>query len=214
MRFPALKDPASALTHFAGALLSLLGLVFLILRSIESGQTWRMVTFPIFGTSLLLLYTASTLYHALKLSPEGDRALRKFDHSMIFVLIAGTYTPFCAGPLWGPWGWSLLVTVWTIAIAGCVLKLLWLDAPKWLSLSLYLGMGWLVVLALQPLYRSLPTPSLVWMVTGGLVYTVGAIFYGARWPDPWPRVFGHHELWHLCVLGGSAAHFLAVVALA
>lgn len=214
MRLPVLKDPASALTHFAGALLSLLGLVFLILRSVESGQTWRMVTFPIFGASLLLLYTASTLYHALKLPPEGDRALRKFDHSMIFILIAGTYTPFCAGPLWGPWGWGLLATVWTIAVGGCVLKLLWLDAPKWLSLSLYLGMGWLVVLAIHPLYHSLPTSSLAWMVTGGLVYTVGAIFYGARWPDPWPRVFGHHELWHLCVLGGSAAHFLAVVALA
>lgn len=213
MRRFALKDPVSALTHLLGALLSLAGLVLLIQRSLTSGQTWPKIAFPIFGTSLLLLYTASTLYHALPLSPAGERALRKFDHTMIFVLIAGTYTPFCAGPLWGPWGWSLLVAVWTIAVAGCALKMLWLEAPQWLSLSLYLGMGWLVVLAIQPLCQHLSKASLAWMVAGGLAYTVGAVFYGSRWPNPWPRVFGHHEIWHVFVLTGSAAHFLAVLAL-
>lgn len=209
-----LKDPASALTHLLGVVLSVAALVLLIQRSLESGLTWQKVSFPIFGTSLLLLYTASTLYHALPGSPERTRALRKFDHAMIFMLIAGSYTPFCAGPLWGPWGWSLLVAVWTLAVGGCVLKVLWLEAPEWLSLSLYLGMGWLVVLAAQPLYQNLPTPSLAWIVTGGLAYTLGAVFYGARWPDPWPGVFGHHEIWHVCVLGGSFSHFLAVMALA
>lgn len=213
MRGLALKDPVSALTHLVGALLSLVGLVVLVQRSLESGQTWTRVAFPIFGTSLLLLYTASTLYHALRLSPSGERALRRFDHTMIFVLIAGTYTPFCAGPLWGPWGWSLLVAVWTLAAAGCALKLLWLEAPQWLSLSLYLGMGWLVILAIRPLCQHVSTASLAWMVGGGLAYTVGAVFYGARWPNPWPRVFGHHEIWHLFVLAGSSAHFLAVMAL-
>lgn len=213
MRRLALKDPWSARTHLAGALLSAVGLVFLIHRSLASGQTWPVVSFPIFGASMLALYTASTLYHALDLGPEAVRNLRKLDHTMIFVLIAGTYTPFCAGPLWGPWGWSLLAAVWTLAVGGCLLKIFWLEAPSWLSLSLYVGMGWLVVLAIQPLARNLSTTSLSWMVAGGLVYTVGAVFYGARWPDPWPRVFGHHEIWHLCVLGGSAAHFAAVMAL-
>lgn len=132
---------------------------------------------------------------------------------MIFLLIAGSYTPFCLGPLWGRLGWTLLVLVWTIAAAGIVLKLCWMSAPRWLSTGIYLGMGWLVVLALPPLVRSLTPASLAWLLTGGLLYTIGAAFYGTKWPNPWPGRFGFHEIWHLFVLGGSMSHFLAVVRL-
>lgn len=208
-----MREPGSALTHLAGAVLSLVALGILIHRSVSSGQLWQMVSFPIFGASLLLLYTASTLYHWLRLSPQGLLALRKLDHTMIFLLIAGSYTPFCLGPLWGRLGGTLLVLVWSIAAAGIVLKLFWMSAPRWLSTGVYLGMGWLVVLALPPLVRSLTPASLAWLLTGGLLYTVGAVFYGTKWPDPWPGRFGFHEIWHLFVLGGSVSHFLAVVRL-
>lgn len=213
MRWPSLREPGSALTHLAGVLLSLVALGVLIERSVRSGQAWQMVSFPIFGASLLLLYTASTLYHSLRLSPRGLLALRKLDHTMIFLLIAGSYTPFCLGPLWGRLGWTLLVLVWTIAAAGIVLKLCWMSAPRWLSTGIYLGMGWLVVLALPPLVRSLTPACLAWLLTGGVLYTIGAAFYGTKWPNPWPGRFGFHEIWHLFVLGGSMSHFLAVVRL-
>ncbi|RJQ10172.1 MAG: hemolysin III family protein [Bacillota bacterium] len=209
-----LRNPASAVTHFLGALLSAVGLGFLIQRAVAAGTVWHLVSFPIFGTGLLLLYTASTLYHSLRLPPESVKALRRIDHIMVFVLIASTYTPFCLVPLRGPWGWSLFGTAWGLAAAGAVLKLVWLEAPRWLSTGFYVAMGWLVIIAVYPLAKTVTPAGLAWLAAGGFLYTTGAVCYATKWPDPWPGRFGFHEIWHLFVIGGSLSHFAAVLSLA
>ncbi len=213
MKLSRWKDPASALTHLVGALLSAGGLALLIYRSVVHGTAWHVVSFTVFGVSLILLYTASTIYHALRLSPRATLALRKADHMMIFVLIAGSYTPFCLLPLRGVWGWSLFGSIWGCALLGMIAKLFWMNAPRWLSTGFYLFMGWLVVVAIYPLARAVTAGSLIWLVTGGVFYTAGAVLYATKWPNPWPGRFGFHEIWHLFVMAGSSAHFAAVLTL-
>jgi hemolysin III len=203
----SLKDPISGLTHLAGALLSVVALVLLIYFAVHYGTAWHVVAFAIFGASLILLYTASSLYHLLLLSERGTKILRRLDHIMIFLLIAGTYTPICLIPLRGGWGYSLLVSVWVLAVAGVALKLLWLQAPRWLSTGIYLLMGWLIVIAFWPLIQTVPPGGVAWMVTGGLFYTAGAAIYGLKRPNILPGVFGFHEIFHLLVMAGSFSHF-------
>lgn len=208
-----LRDPVSALTHGIGALLALVGLPVLVYLAAVRGTVWHLIAFPIFGLSLVALYASSTVYHALRVGPNLLNRLRRLDHMMIFVLIAGTYTPFCLGPLRGPWGWSLLGAVWGCAVGGLVIKLYWMSAPRWLSTLIYLVMGWLVVVAAMPLVRS-TTPAVTGaLLAGGIAYTVGAVIYATKWPNPSPGRFGFHEIWHLFVMAGSAAHFLAVLLL-
>ncbi|MEW6724729.1 MAG: hemolysin III family protein [Bacillota bacterium] len=209
--FRKLKDPASALSHLLGALLSVAGLVYLLCRAVTQATVWHTVSFAIYGGSLILLYTASTVYHAVRASEHWTRILRKLDHSMIFVLIAGTYTPICLVVLEGAWRWSLLSGVWAIAVAGIVLKLLWLEAPRWLSTVIYVVMGWLVVVASAPLTRSMVPAGLWWLLAGGILYSVGAAIYGTKWPRITIPGFGFHEIFHLFVLGGSLAHFWVMV---
>lgn len=208
-----LREPASALTHMIGAALSVVGLAYLIYLGVTRGP-WHLASFLTFGISLILLYTASTIYHALKVSEKATLFLRKIDHVMIFVLIAGSYTPFCLLPLRGPWGWSLFGTIWGLALLGAVTKLFWMNAPRWLSTGFYLLMGWLVVIAVYPMVQTVQTPSLILLAVGGLFYTAGAILYATKWPNPWPGRFGFHEIWHLFVMAGSTAHFASVVMLA
>lgn len=202
-----IKDPISALTHFIGALLSIVGLVFLIYYGVVKGTVWHIVSFSIFGASLILLYSASTIYHSIKASPKVTKILRKIDHMMIYVLIAGTYTPICLVALRGPWGWSLLIGIWTLAILGIFVKAFWLNAPRWVSTSFYLGMGWLVVIAIIPLGKSMPLGAILWLVAGGLLYTLGAVIYGLKWPKINLKYFGFHEIFHLFVMAGSFSHF-------
>lgn len=208
-----LKDPGSALTHLAGAVLSLLGLILLVYKAVAHGDAWSVVSFAVFGVSLIALYTASTIYHSLTVSPKATLALRKVDHMMIFLLIAGTYTPFCLLPLRGAWGWSIFGAIWGCAALGMGVKLFWMGAPRWLSTAFYVLMGWLIVVAIYPLSQVVLPGSLAWLVAGGLLYTVGAVLYATKWPNPWPGKFGFHEIWHLFVMAGSAAHFLAVLRL-
>lgn len=195
-----------------GAGLSVLGLGYLIYLGILKGP-WHLASFITFGVSLILLYTASTIYHAVKASSKAVSVLRKVDHVMIFVLIAGSYTPFCLLPLRGPWGWSLFGTIWGLALLGAVTKLFWMHAPRWLSTGFYLLMGWLVMIAVYPMIQSVATPSLILLAIGGLCYTAGAILYATKWPNPWPGRFGFHEIWHLFVMAGSTAHFASVAML-
>ncbi|MHB8928278.1 MAG: PAQR family membrane homeostasis protein TrhA [Bacillota bacterium] len=204
----SIKDPVSALTHMSGAVLAAVGLI-LLLRA-AAGNPWRLVSFAVFGVSLILLYTASTVYHWLRLPTPATAALRRVDHTMIFVLIAGTYTPFCLGPLRGPWGWSLFGAVWGLAAAGLLMKLFWLQAPRWVSTLVYLAMGWIVAVATAPLLRTVPAGGLSWLLAGGLFYTVGAVMYAFKWPGRNARIFGFHELFHLFVMAGSLSHFWAV----
>ncbi|NMB26246.1 MAG: hemolysin III family protein, partial [Firmicutes bacterium] len=156
---------------------------------------------------LVLLYSASTIYHSLRVSERWTRILRKIDHSMIYVLIAGSYTPLCLIALQGAWRWGLIAGIWVLTTLGIVLKVLWLDAPRWLSTLLYLIMGWLAVVAFGPLARSITWTGVIWLLVGGILYSVGAVIYGTKWPKISSKVFGFHEIFHLFVLGGSAVHF-------
>ena len=201
------KDPFSGFSHLAGALLSIAGLCLLVRYASENGTVWHIVSFSIFGASLILLYTASSIYHLLVVSEKGTRILRKIDHMMIYVLIAGTYTPVCLIPLRGGWGWSLLISIWSIAMVGVILKVLWFNAPRWLYTFFYLLMGWLIVIAFIPLVRTMPMAAMLWLIAGGLLYTVGAIIYGTKWPRLKSKVFGFHEVFHIFVLCGSFCHF-------
>lgn len=206
-----IRDPISGLTHLAGALLSVAGLVALVYVAAVRGTVWHVVSFSIYGASLILLYSASTLYHMLPVGEVGIKRLKRLDHMMIYVLIAGTYTPFCLTALRGPWGWTVFGAIWGIALLGIVLKLFWLHAPRWVSVAFYLTMGWLVLVAVYPLIQSMPAGGLLWLLAGGLFYSVGAVIYATKWPDPWPGRFGFHEIWHLFVLAGSLSHFLSII---
>ena len=195
----------------AGGLLACVGLLVLLARATSAGRTDQIVAFGIFGISLVALYIASSLYHLLPLSPAGVARLRKLDHVAIFVLIAGTYTPFCLLALDGGWRWGVLAIAWGLALCGASLKLLWMGAPRWLSVLLYLGMGWVAVAAVPALLRTLPAGGMAWVLAGGLTYSAGALVYGLKRPNPIPGAFGFHELWHLFVVAGSACHFWAVL---
>ncbi|MFV0348096.1 MAG: PAQR family membrane homeostasis protein TrhA [Halodesulfovibrio sp.] len=205
-----LREPVNGLTHCIGALLAVVGTVLLIVRVASPALPWHIVTFAVFGTGMVLLYTASTLYHWLPLSEKGIRLLRRIDHSMIFVYIAATYTPICLIPLRGPWGWSLFGCAWAIATVGILIKIFWMGAPRWFSTGLYLGMGWMAIAGIYPLVQSLETGALLWLAGGGALYSIGAIIYARKRPNPHPRHFGFHELFHVFVMGGSFCHFMVM----
>ena len=188
-----------------------MGVVVLLVKAANAGRVDQIVAFGIFGLSLIALYTASALYHLLPLSPPGVARLRRVDHMMIFVLIAGTYTPFCLLALDGAWRVGLLILIWGLALCGVLLKLFWMGASRWISVALYLGMGWVAVIAAPALFQAVPRGGMAWVLGRGLAYSLGAIVYGLRRPNPWPRVLGFHELWHLFVVVGSACHFWAVL---
>ena len=200
-----LREPVSGLTHLVGVLLALVALIVLLVTA--AGRVDQLVAFGVFGVSLIALYVASALYHLLPLSSVGIARLRRVDHMTIFILIAGTYTPICVLALEGGWRAGLLGLVWTLALGGVVLKLLWMEGPRWLSVGLYLAMGWLAVIAASAIFRAVPPGGIAWIVGGGLVYSAGALIYGLKRPNPLPGVFGFHELWHLFVMAGSACHF-------
>ncbi|MBT9153932.1 MAG: hypothetical protein DDT39_00594 [Firmicutes bacterium] len=204
------RDWASGVSHAAGAALSVVGLVALVSAALAHGTARHLASFLIFGLSLVLLYSASAVYHLAAVRENTRHWLRRIDHMMVFMLIAGTYTPFCLVVLWQRGGEWLLGAVWILGAAGMVFRAVWLKAPRWLYLGAYLAMGWLVVVVAVPLAHNLPSMALVFLGAGGLAYTIGAVFYGLRWPRLVPGVFGFHELWHLFVLAGSALHFWAV----
>ena len=206
-----LREPVSGLTHAVGGVLAVVGLGVLLETAASTGRLDQLLAFGIFGLSLVALYAVSALYHLLPLSPAGVARLRRLDHMTIFVLIAGTYTPFCLLALDGGWRWGLLALIWSLALCGVILKLRWMDAPRWLSVALYLGMGWIAVIAASELLRAVPPGGIAWVLSGGLVYSAGALAYGLKRPNPVPGVFGFHEVWHIFVLAGSACHFWAVL---
>jgi hemolysin III len=194
----------------AGAAASIAGLTLLVVFAALKADVWHVVSFSIFGATLVLMYTSSSLYHGLRLSEKGIAIMRKIDHITIFMLIAGTYTPFCLVPLRGPWGWTLLTVSWSIALAGAFLKLFCFNVPRWISTAIYLIMGWIFVVAVYPLVMALNLSSLIWLALGGLFYSGGAVIYALKRPNPWPNNFGFHGIWHLFVLSGSFCHFWAV----
>ena len=206
-----LREPVSGLTHLAGGLLAFVGLIVLLAKAASGGRVDQLVAFGVFGFSLIALYTASALYHLLPLSAAGVARLRRIDHMSIFLLIAGTYTPFCLLALGGGWRVGLLGLIWGLALCGILLKFLWMDAPRWLSVMLYLGMGWVALVAAPALFRALPAGGMAWILAGGLTYSAGALVYGLKRPNLMPGVLGFHEVWHIFAMAGSACHFWAVL---
>ena len=198
------EEIANSVTHGVAALASVAALPILLAVAIGRGDPWQVVGGAIFGATLILLYTASTLYHALT-HPGAKRVFRVLDHSAIYLLIAGTYTPFALGALRGPWGWSLLGSVWALAALGITAKAtLGFRFPR-LSTAVYIGMGWLAVIAFRPLMAHIGVAGIMWLVAGGLCYTAGVIFFA------WERLRYGHMVWHLFVAAGSVCHFFAVL---
>ena len=201
------REPMNGLTHFIGILLAIVGLIVLLVR-VDGPMTARyIVSFSIFGGAMILLYTASTLYHWLPLSGSKLEIFRKIDHIMIFVFIAATYTPICLIALRGALGWSILASVWGITIAGFFLKIFWMNAPRILNTLIYVLMGWIIIIALWPLTKAINPLGITWMVIGGLFYLIGALIYALQKPKLWPNTFGFHELFHIFVMLGSFSHF-------
>lgn len=206
-----LRDPLNGLTHCIGAGLSLAGLVVLIVFASIWGNAYHVVSFTIFGVGLVLLYLFSTLYHWLNISERGISIFRKFDHIMIYILIAASYTPVCLVPLRGPWGWSIFGIIWGFAILGTILSSIWIKAPRALTTAIYIMMGWVVIIAIYPLITAFSEANLLnslwWLVAGGIFYTIGGIIYGLKIPKKPIKGWGFHEIFHVFVILGSACHY-------
>lgn len=197
------QERANAISHGIGAVLSVAALVLLVVRSSLYGTPWHIVSFAIFGVSLILLYVCSTLLH----SARKERWINLFeimDHAAIYVLIAGTYTPFLLVTIRSPLGWSLFGVVWGLALAGIIFKLFFVKRFNVLSTIFYIAMGWMIILAFRPLIQQLPEPGVMWLVIGGILYTFGTVFY------LWRKIPYHHAIWHTFVLLGSVSHFISV----
>ena len=207
-----IREPFSGVSHLVGAGLSVAALVALLVMA--RGRPWHMVSFALYGASLVCLYLASGVYHSVCASPKWIDRLKRVDHMAIYVLIAGSYVPLCLLSIPGGWGWSLLGVVYGMAVLGILSSAFWRRAPDWVRVVLYLLMGWLAVIAIMPLYRALPSAAFTWLEVGGVIYTLGAVVYATDKPHLWPGKFSAHDLWHLFVLGGSLCHFLMVVRIA
>lgn len=206
------KDPGSAITHFIGMMMAVFASTPLLIKAARQPDKIHMIALGIFITSMILLYAASTIYHTVDFSEKVNKLLKKIDHMMIFVLIAGTYTPICIIALPQPLGIRLLSLVWGIAIIGIIVKMFWVTCPKWFSSVLYIGMGWTCVLAFTQILNSLPTAAFGWLLAGGIIYTIGGIIYALKLPifNAKHQYFGSHEIFHLFVMGGSICHFIVM----
>jgi hemolysin III len=205
MQHPSIREEiANSISHGLGLLLSLVALPVLVLTANEVGNVRFLVGVSVFGGTMVLLYLASTLYHSIT-HETAKQLFRVFDHTAIFLLIAGSYTPFSLGVLRGPWGWSMLATVWTLAIIGITLKINKRTRHSRISIVLYVIMGWLAVIAIKPIVMLIPVPGILLIFAGGLAYTGGLVFFGAQ------RIRYNHFIWHLFVLAGTTCHFFAVL---
>ncbi len=194
----------NAWTHLVGAVLALAGAVWLLVLALPSGDPWKVFSVAVYGVTLVILYSASTLYHSVR--GRAKQLLQKLDHLSIYLLIAGSYTPFCLVTLRGPWGWSLFAIVWTLAVAGMLQEIKPRSEARVMSLVIYAVMGWIVLVAIKPLIAGLGMAGFVWLAAGGVLYTVGIIFYA------FDERFRHwHGIWHLFVMAGSLAHFIAIL---
>lgn len=205
-----IKDPGSALTHFIAMVGAIAAATPLLLRASKEPDHLHVAALSIFIISMILLYAASTIYHTLNVSDSVNKWLRKLDHMMIFILIAGTYTPICLIVLGDRSGYALLALVWGIAVAGIVINLLWINCPKWFSSVIYIAMGWVCVLAFKQILQSLSGAAFGWLLAGGVIYTVGGIIYALKVPifNSRHKNFGSHEIFHLFVMGGSFCHYM------
>lgn len=211
MKIGLLKEPVSSLTHLAGFFAAVVGLVLIVQAAAHDAP--KATAMAIYGTSLALLFFASAVYHFFDLGPRGNRLLRHLDHASIFLLIAGSYVPPLLTLLGGTWRVAMLAIVGGFAVLGIVIQLFWLDAPRGITTALYLAIGWIVIIPAPIILPQLDGLQLATLIGGGLAYSLGALVYALRWPDPVPLRFGFHEIWHLFVLAGAGAHFAFMVTL-
>ena len=207
-----LREPVNSLTHWAGAFLALIGLVALLI--VGWGTPAKVVSFVVYGLSLIFLFSASATYHMVQVKDKALEIFHKVDHAAIYLLIAGTYTPFCVNAFSGFWKWGLLSIVWLLALIGIMVKVFYIRAPRWLNAGIYLVMGWLCIGAIGQMLAVLPVWVLSWLIAGGLIYTLGAVVYITKIFNFIPGVFGFHEVWHIFVMLAAAAHFVAVLGMA
>ena len=210
-----IKEPGSAITHFIGMLMAISAAVPLLIKAAHEPSRIYVISLAVYSTSMILLYAASTTYHTFDISAKINTILKKWDHMMISILIAGSYTPICLLVLKGKTGLILLAIVWSFAIIGILIKAFWVYCPKWVSSILYIGMGWTCVLAFTQILNSMSRTSFIWLLTGGIIYTVGGIIYALKLPifNSKHKNFGSHEIFHLFVMGGSMCHFVVMYAL-
>ncbi|HOA47311.1 MAG TPA: hemolysin III family protein [Candidatus Pacearchaeota archaeon] len=207
-----IKDPVSGLSHLIGAVLSVFGTVILISSAVQEQSSIKIISFSVFGLSMIFLYASSTIYHLFGHSPEEIDIFRKIDHAMIYILIAGTYTPICLIPLWGPWGWYSLILIWALAIFGIsmvFLKKFWTNVPRWVATAIYVVMGWLSVVLLYPLSQKVSVSFIGWLLLGGFFYTLGAYIYAQKKPN-FCKQFGFHEIFHILTILGTFCHFWGI----
>ena len=202
------KEPVSGLTHLGAAIVSAIGLIILLV--IERGDPAKFISSLIYGLSLVLMFSASAAYHLIPANPQVEFRLRKLDHAAIYLLIAGTYTPICLTFFTGFWRWGLLAIVWGFALAGILVMMFVLNAPRWVNAGIYLIMGWLAVFAIQQMILTMPSAAMFWLIAGGLFFTLGAIIYITKKMDFVPGIFGFHEVWHIFVILGCLSHFILV----
>jgi len=208
--FNKLREPVNGLTHLIAAAFAGIGLIVLLV--LGRGDVPKQVAMLLYGVSLVLMFSASATYHLVKSGPHASLLLRKLDHSSIYLLIAGTYTPICLHFFTGFWRWGMLAIIWSIALVGIGVKVFVINAPRWLSAGIYLVMGWLGLLGVKQILLTMPALAVMWLVVGGLFFTVGALVYIFKWPDFYPGVFGFHEVWHIFVILGCLSHFILIAA--
>ena len=207
-----LREPVNSLTHWAGALLALAGLITLLI--VGWGTPAKVTSLVVYGVSLIFLFSASATYHMVQVKDKVLEIFRKVDHAAIYFLIAGTYTPFCVNAFTGFWKWGMLSIIWSLALIGIIVKVFYIRAPRWLNAGIYLSMGWLCIGAVGQMLAALPAWVLVWLIIGGVIYSLGAVVYMTKIFNFKPGVFGFHEMWHIFVLLAAAAHFVAVLGVA
>jgi hemolysin III len=203
-----LRDPVSGLSHLGAAIASAFGLIALLI--LGWGEPAKEVSLLIYGLSLIMLFSASATYHLVNAGPGVVGWLRKLDHSAIYLLIAGTYTPICLYFFTGFWRWGVVAVIWALALAGIIVKLFVINAPRWLTVGVYLVMGWLGILGVKQIITTMPPAAIAWLLLGGVLFTVGAVIYSLKKPNPWPGVFGFHEIWHIFVILAALAHYILI----
>jgi len=204
-----MKEPINTWTHFISFIAAIVGLVFLIVMSKDNIS--KLVTMTIYGLSMILLYGASSIYHWVKTTPQKELLLKKIDHIAIYILIAGSYTPVFYHGLEGAWRWAMLISVWSLAVLGIVLKIWFIHAPRYVSATFYVSLGWIALVPFLQLIKHLPLGAIILMAVGGVIYTMGAVIYATKIFDFFPKRFGFHEIFHLFIAAGSIVHFIMIL---
>ena len=207
-----LREPVNSLTHWVGAAFAVIGLVALLVVGWSTPA--KIISLTIYGVSLIAMFSASATYHMVRVKDKALEIFRKIDHSAIYLLIAGTYTPFCVNAFNGFWKWGMLSIIWSLAFTGIIVKVFYIRAPRWVNAMIYVIMGWLSVSAAGQMLAVLPAWVFGWLMAGGVIYTLGAIVYATKIFNFKPGVFGFHEVWHIFVMLAAAAHFVAVLGVA